>query len=189
MESAQVNLLAKSQPAKKPADAGSRRYTTESAPPRPERRAEKGKGGDGRQLSPSARGLWVSPIVSGAADVCVDGAYARLPLPDFLHGTQNALPFAFLQFLLDAAGAVVNRNFIWRWRTARRIGLARSRGRRLGGGDAVYGVIAIFMIGAALGRGDWDTVERYRTNLYFESAADDPGRWSPSANSGRSACG
>ena len=35
----------------------------------------------------------------------------------------------------------------------------------------LYGVIAIFMIGAALGRGDWDTVERYRTNLYFESAA------------------
>ena len=101
------------------------------------------------------------------------GHMLGLPLPGFLHGTQNALPFAFLQFLLTLPVLYVNRKFYF--------GGFRALAHRAPNMDSLvavgsaaamlYGVIAIFMIGAALGRGDWDTVERYRTNLYFESAA------------------
>ena len=34
-----------------------------------------------------------------------------------------------------------------------------------------YGIAALFMMAAAMGNGDWATVERYSKNLYFESAA------------------
>jgi len=101
------------------------------------------------------------------------GHMLGLPLPGFLHGTQNALPFAFLQFLLTLPVLYVNRKFYFNGFRAL-AHRAPNMDSLVAVGSAaamLYGVIAIFMIGAALGRGDWDTVERYRTNLYFESAA------------------
>ena len=103
----------------------------------------------------------------------MDTYHRQLPLPGFLHGTQNALPFAFLQFLLTLPVLYVNRKFYFNGFRAL-AHRAPNMDSLVAVGSAaamLYGVIAIFMIGAALGRGDWDTVERYRTNLYFESAA------------------
>lgn len=117
--------------------------------------------------------LWVSIVFLALLMYVSMGHMLGLPLPGFLHGTQNALPFAFLQFLLTLPVLYVNRKFYFNGFRAL-AHRAPNMDSLVAVGSAaamLYGVIAIFMIGAALGRGDWDTVERYRTNLYFESAA------------------
>lgn len=184
VESAQVNLLAKSMvcvydESKTGADAviaavekagfGAAELAERERTAAPKK--EKAAAGDG--FTAIRTRLWVSIVFLVLLMYVSMGHMLGLPLPGFLHGTQNALPFAFLQFLLTLPVLYVNRKFYF--------GGFRALAHRAPNMDSLvavgsaaamlYGVIAIFMIGAALGRGDWDTVERYRTNLYFESAA------------------
>lgn len=184
VESAQVNLLAKSMvcvydESKTGADAviaavekagfGAAELAERERTAAPKK--EKAAAGDG--FTAIRTRLWVSIVFLALLMYVSMGHMLGLPLPGFLHGTQNALPFAFLQFLLTLPVLYVNRKFYF--------GGFRALAHRAPNMDSLvavgsaaamlYGVIAIFMIGAALGRGDWDTVERYRTNLYFESAA------------------
>lgn len=117
--------------------------------------------------------LWVSVVFLVVLMYVSMGHMIGLPLPHFLHGTQNAVPFAFLQFLLTLPVLYVNRKFYFNGFKAlfRR---APNMDSLVAVGSAaamLYGVIAIFMIGVSLGSGDPETVERYRSNLYFESAA------------------
>lgn len=184
VESAQVNLLAKSMvcvydESKTGADAviaavekagfGAAELAERERTAAPKK--EKAAAGDG--FTAIRTRLWVSIVFLVLLMYVSMGHMLGLPLPGFLNGTQNALPFAFLQFLLTLPVLYVNRKFYF--------GGFRALAHRAPNMDSLvavgsaaamlYGVIAIFMIGAALGRGDWDTVERYRTNLYFESAA------------------
>ena len=184
VESAQVNLLAKSMAcvydeSKTGADAviaavekagfGAAELAERDRAAAPKK--EKATAGDG--FTAIRTRLWVSIVFLVLLMYVSMGHMLGLPLPGFLHGTQNALPFAFLQFLLTLPVLYVNRKFYFNGFRAL-AHRAPNMDSLVAVGSAaamLYGVIAIFMIGAALGRGDWDTVERYRTNLYFESAA------------------
>ncbi len=101
------------------------------------------------------------------------GHMVGLPLPEFLNGTENAVSFALVQLLLCLAVWYVNRNYFI-------VGF-----KRLFGGSpnmdsliavgsfagALYGVISLFVMSSALGRGDMATVSKYHHELYFESSA------------------
>ena len=181
VESAQVNLLAKSMvcvydESKTGADAviaavekagfGAAELAERERTAEPKK--EKAAAGDG--FTAIRTRLWVSIVFLALLMYVSMGHMLGLPLPGFLHGTQNALPFAFLQFLLTLPVLYVNRKFYFNGFRAL-AHRAPNMDSLVAVGSAaamLYGVIAIFMIGAALGRGDWDTVERYRTNLYFE---------------------
>ncbi len=101
------------------------------------------------------------------------GHMFELPLPGIIHGTENAVTFAFLQFLLILPIVYVNRKYF-------QVGF-KTLLHRLPNMDSliaigscaaiVYGVFAIFRIGYGLGHEDMDSVMRYSMDLYFESAA------------------
>ena len=101
------------------------------------------------------------------------GHMLGLPLPHFLHGTENAVAFAFLQFLLTLPIVYVNRKFFFGGFSAiRRKAPNMDTLVAVGSGAAlIYGIASIFMIGYGLGNGRIDIAEKYVSNLYFESAA------------------
>lgn len=95
-----------------------------------------------------------------------------LPILNIFHGNENALAFGFTQFLLLLPIAYVNRNYFI-------IGFKRLFKRSpnmdtliaLGSLAAIiYGIFAIYMIGYGLGHNQIEIVERYRGDIYFESA-------------------
>lgn len=101
------------------------------------------------------------------------GHMIGLPVPGFLLGPQNALAFAFTQFLLTLPVIVVNAKY---YRVGFKTLFAGSPNMdsliAIGSGAAaVYGVYAIYKIGYALGIGDIAAAEHFAMNLYFESAA------------------
>lgn len=101
------------------------------------------------------------------------GHMISLPLPHFLHGEKHAVSFAFIQFLLTLPVVYLNRKFFSSGFRAL-IRRAPNMDTLVAIGSSaslLYGIIAIFMIGNALGEGNMDTVRAYSSNLYFESAA------------------
>ncbi len=99
-----------------------------------------------------------------------------LPVPAFVqaafHGTENAVAFAFSQFLFLLPILYVNQKYF-------RVGFKTLfRGYpnmdsliAIGAFAAVvYGIFAIFRIGYGLGHGDMALVEQYSMDIYFESA-------------------
>lgn len=94
------------------------------------------------------------------------------PLPGFLLGHENALAFAFTQFLLLIPVVFVNFKYY-------RVGFKTLFHRApnmdsliaLGSSAAIlYGIFAIYKIGYGLGHGDMELVHQYSMDLYFESA-------------------
>lgn len=101
------------------------------------------------------------------------GPMVGLPVPGFFIGPENALIYAFTQFLLTIPVVFVNFKY---FRVGFKTLLARSPNMdsliALGSGAAVlFGIYAIYKIGAALGRADMATAHHFVMNLYFESAA------------------
>lgn len=101
------------------------------------------------------------------------GHMLGLPHPDWMMGEENAITFAFTQFLLTLPIIYVNRKYY-------RVGFKSLFNRTpnmdsliaIGSGAAlVYGIYAIFRIGYGLGHNDLHMVHQYTMNLYFESAA------------------
>ena len=94
------------------------------------------------------------------------------PLPSVFHGTENALIFAFTQFLLLIPIIFVNFKYY-------RIGFKTLFQRApnmdsliaVGSSAAtIYGIYAIYKIGYGLGHGDPAMAEHFSMDLYFESA-------------------
>lgn len=88
------------------------------------------------------------------------------------HGNENALTFAFTQFLLVLPIIYVNRKY---YQTGFKTLFHGSPNMdsliAVGSGAALlYGVFAIYRIGYGLGHGNSALVERYVSDLYFESA-------------------
>lgn len=101
------------------------------------------------------------------------GHMVGLPLPDFLHGVNNGVQFAFLQFLLTLPVVYVNRKFFFNgFRSLLHKAPNMDTLVAVGSGAAlIYGIASIFMIGYGLGNGKIDIAEKYVSNLYFESAS------------------
>lgn len=88
------------------------------------------------------------------------------------HGPENAITFAFSQFLLILPIMYLNRKYYSNGFRNLFHG-APNMDSLVGMGSmasAIFGVFAIFRIGWGMGHGDWALVETYSSNLYFESA-------------------
>ena len=97
------------------------------------------------------------------------GHMAGLPLPASLIGTENAVAFAFTQFLLTIPVMFVNFKY---YRTGFKTLFSGSPNMdsliAIGSGAAaVFGVYAIYKMAFALGRGDMDIVHHFAMNPYF----------------------
>ncbi|MFR6291090.1 MAG: heavy metal translocating P-type ATPase [Peptococcaceae bacterium] len=100
------------------------------------------------------------------------GHMVGLPLPSFLSGHQNAVSFAFTQFLLALPVVYINRNFFIKGFQTLAHGAPNMDSLiAIGSGAAlVYGIFAIYRMSYGLGSGNMDLVARYHMDLYFESA-------------------
>ncbi|WP_301860064.1 heavy metal translocating P-type ATPase [uncultured Megasphaera sp.] len=99
-----------------------------------------------------------------------------LPVPEtfkaLFHGPENAITFAFSQFLLILPIMYLNRKYYINGFRNLFQG-APNMDSLVGMGSmasAIFGAFAIFRIGWGLGHGDWALVSAYSSNLYFESA-------------------
>ena len=102
------------------------------------------------------------------------GHMLGLPLPPFLLGDgMGALWYALVQLALTLPVCWINRAFFLSgFNGVRRRAPGMDTLVALGAGAAlVYGLFALGMIGAGLAGGDAELVNRYRSDLYFESAA------------------
>ena len=101
------------------------------------------------------------------------GHMLGMPLPSFLVGEENALAYAFTQFLLLIPVLMANIRFFRNGIKALFNGAPNMDTLiAIGSGAAtVYGIYAIYRIGFALGRSDLSTAHRFMMDLYFESAA------------------
>ena len=101
------------------------------------------------------------------------GHMVGLPLPIWYHGAENAMVSVLVQFFLTIPAVYLNRVYYSRgfkalWNRAANMDSLIAVGSAAA---LVYGVFAMFRIAYASGHGQWDVVEHYSKNLYFESAA------------------
>lgn len=100
------------------------------------------------------------------------GHMMNWPLPVWLLGMDNAMTFAFTQFLLLLPVLAVNHKY---FRTGFRTLFHGAPNMdsliAIGSGAAtVYGIYAIYKIGIGMGHGDMELVHTFMMDLYFESA-------------------
>ena len=100
------------------------------------------------------------------------GHMMNWPMPGFLLGMENALVFAFTQFLLLLPVLIVNgRYFKVGFRNLLKGSPNMDSLIAIGSGAAaVYGIYAIYKIGIGMGHGDMEVVHTFMMDLYFESA-------------------
>ena len=101
------------------------------------------------------------------------GHMVNLPLPSWLCGTENAMSFALIQFLLTLPIIFINQKYFING-TKNFIHKAPNMDSLIMTGSSaalLYGCFAMFKISYALGHNDLEMVKYYSTNLYFESAA------------------
>ena len=101
------------------------------------------------------------------------GQMLGLPLPGFLLGEKNAVNYAFLQFLICLPVIFINRKY-YKNGLSSLFSLAPNMDTLIAVGSGValsYGVFVIFRMNYGMASGDFNTVNRYLHNLYFETAA------------------
>ncbi|MBQ8881278.1 MAG: heavy metal translocating P-type ATPase [Oscillospiraceae bacterium] len=101
------------------------------------------------------------------------GHMVGLSAPNWYHGTENAVVAALLQFFLTVPVVYLNRSYYQKGFKAL-FNRAPNMDSLIAVGSCsalVYGIVALFVMAYASGHGQWETVSRYRENLYFESAA------------------
>ena len=101
------------------------------------------------------------------------GHMVGLPEPHWYHGRENAVVAALLQLLLTLPVVYLNRAYYTRglkalWHRSPNMDSLIAVGSVA---SLIYGIAALFRMAYGLGHGDWETVDFYRSNLYFESAA------------------
>ena len=102
--------------------------------------------------------------------------WLNIPMPpftmNFLHGNENAITYAFTQFLLLLPILITNQKYFKNgfktlWHRSPNMDSLIA----IGAGAAIlYGIFAIYRIGYAMGHGDMMVVHQYAHDLYFESA-------------------
>lgn len=101
------------------------------------------------------------------------GHMLGIPVPHWYHQKENALLVGLLQFFLTIPVVYLNRSYYSKGISSL---LHKSPNMdsliAVGSGAAlVYGVAALFRMAYATGHSQWDVVQKYSENLYFESAA------------------
>ncbi|HCA28670.1 MAG TPA: heavy metal translocating P-type ATPase, partial [Ruminococcaceae bacterium] len=101
------------------------------------------------------------------------GHMIGIPTLMWLHGTKNAGNFAFLQLLLTLPIVYVNRKY---YQSGFKTLIHRAPNMdsliAIGSSAAIiYGIFAIFKINYGLGHNELGIVEKYKNDLYFETAA------------------
>ena len=101
------------------------------------------------------------------------GHMVGLPMPRFVHGKENAVVAALLQLCLTLPTVYLNRIYFSRglkalWHRSPNMDSLIAVGS---GAALVYGVAALIRMAFATAQGNWEIVEFYSENLYFESAA------------------
>ncbi|MBR4879763.1 MAG: heavy metal translocating P-type ATPase, partial [Clostridia bacterium] len=101
------------------------------------------------------------------------GHMVGLPLPSFLAGHNNAVSFAFTQFLLCLPVIAINIKYFINgfknlWHRAPNMDSLIAIGSAA---SLVYGIFAIYRMSYGLGAGDMELVKKYHMDLYFESSA------------------
>lgn len=101
------------------------------------------------------------------------GHMLNWPLPGIFHGAENALIFAFTQFLLCLPVMIVNNKYYKvGFKTLFKGSPNMDSLIAIGtSAAAAYGVYAIYKIGYGLGHMNMDLVMQFSMDLYFESAA------------------
>ena len=101
------------------------------------------------------------------------GHMVGLHPPKLFQGLKNTLLFALTQFLLTLPVVYLNRSYF-----SRGIKSLLHRAPNMdsliavgSGASLIYGMIALLRMAYAIGHGQWQVVEHYGKNLYFESAA------------------
>lgn len=91
---------------------------------------------------------------------------------NFLHGSSNAITFAFTQFLLLLPIVAANKKYFTNgFKTLKNLSPNMDCLIAVGAGAAiVYGIFAIYRIGYGYGHGNMELVTKYMHDLYFESA-------------------
>ena len=91
---------------------------------------------------------------------------------NFLHGSSNAITFAFTQFLLLLPIVAANKKYFTNgFKTLKNLNPNMDSLIAVGAGAAiVYGIFAIYRIGYGYGHGNMELVTKYMHDLYFESA-------------------
>lgn len=101
------------------------------------------------------------------------GHMLGIPVPMWYHHKENALLAALLQFFLTLPVIYLNRNYYSKgFRSL--IHKAPNMDSLIAVGSSaalLYGVVALFRMAYAIGHSQWDIVQTYSENLYFESAA------------------
>ena len=102
--------------------------------------------------------------------------WLNIPMPpftmNFLYGNENAITYAFTQFLLLLPILIANQKYFKNgfktlWHRSPNMDSLIA----IGAGAAIlYGIFAIYRIGYAMGHGDMAVVHQYAHDLYFESA-------------------
>lgn len=100
------------------------------------------------------------------------GEMMGLPIPQFFLGRENALIFAFTQLLLVIPILFINRKYFSSGFKSLKNGYPNMDALiSLGSAAAtIYGIYAIYKIAYAMGRGNWEVVDHFSMDLYFESA-------------------
>lgn len=101
------------------------------------------------------------------------GHMVGLPMPSWYHGTENSLVAALLQLFLTIP--VVLLNHVYFTRGIRSL-IHRAPNMdtliAVGSGASIlYGAAVLFRMAYAMGHEQWEIVEHYSKNLYFESGA------------------
>ena len=99
------------------------------------------------------------------------GHMVNLPMPVWYH--DNAMIAVLVQFFLTLPAVYLNRVYYQKglkalWHRSPNMDTLIALGS---GAALIYGIAAMFCIADAMNRADWETVARYRDNLYFESSA------------------
>jgi len=101
------------------------------------------------------------------------GHMLGIPMPAWYHGKENALVATLLQLFLTLPVVYLNRSYYFKglkalWKRSPNMDSLIAIGS---GAALVYGIAVLFQMASAMGHGQWELVQAYSENLYFESAA------------------
>ena len=127
--------------------------------------------GDARTQA-GRRLVWSAVFLLGLMYLTM-GHMVGLPVPEWYHGTRNAMVAALAQLFLTLPVIALNSGYFRRglkalWHRGPNMDSLIAVGS---GAALVYSVVVLFRMAHAMGAGDWEAVAQYRGDLYFESAA------------------